>query len=193
MAAFNRVTPPAIEPVSVAELRAFLRLSHESDDALLARLTRAARERVEEETGRALVEQTWRLSADVAEGAVKGAFRVFALRRPPYLSFIEARIARDDGTSSLIATEDIRVDADAGAVWLRSSAIELAGRRAWRPVEVVWRAGYGDAADVPDALKMAILVAVAHAYERRDSAGAPLAATPPVIAALIAPFREMRL
>ena len=104
MAAFKRVTPPAEEPVSVEELRAYLRLSHDADDALIARLARAARERVEEETGRALAEQTWRMAADVEEGAVKGAFRVFALRRPPYLSFIEARIAKDDGTSIITAS-----------------------------------------------------------------------------------------
>ena len=44
MAAFKRVTPPAAEPVALAEVRAFLRISHEDDDTLIERLAKAARE-----------------------------------------------------------------------------------------------------------------------------------------------------
>ncbi|BCW89943.1 hypothetical protein sos41_31110 [Alphaproteobacteria bacterium SO-S41] len=192
MAAFKRVTPPAAEPVAVADARAFLRVAGEEDDALIARLIGAARERVEAETGRALLPQTWRMSADVAEGRAHGAFRVFALRRPPYLSFVEARVAKEDGTSTALALDDVRVDADANAVWLRLGGA-LLGARAWRPVELVWRCGYADAAAVPEALKTAVLLLVAHAYERRDSLGAPEAATPAGVSALLAPYREVRL
>ena len=192
MAAFKRVTPPAAEPVAVEDARAFLRVAGEDGDGLIARLLAAARERVEEETGRALLPQTWRLSADLAEGRPQGAVRIFALRRPPYLSFVEARVAKEDGTSTALTLDDVRVDADANAVWLRLGAA-LAGARAWRPVEIVWRCGYADVAAVPEALKTAILLHVAHAYERRDSAGAPEAATPAGMSALLAPYREVRL
>lgn len=193
MASFKRVTPPAAEPVALAELRAFLRVSHEDDDALIARLGRAARERVEEQTGRALVEQTWRMAADWDEGRGANGFRIFALRRPPYLSFVEARVVKADGTSVVIATEDVRVDSERGEVWLRPTAAALAERRAWRPIEIVWRAGYANAEAVPEAIKTAILLITAESYERRDSAGAPSAATPAGVYALLAPFRDVRL
>jgi uncharacterized phiE125 gp8 family phage protein len=192
MAAFKRVTPPAEEPVAIAEVRAFLRVAGTEEDGLIARLLAAARERMEEETGRALLPQTWRMSADVEEGRAKGAFRAFDLRRPPYLSFVEARVAREDGTSAVLALDDVRVDADGPAVWLRLEGA-LAGRRTWRPVEIVWRAGHADAAEVPEALKTALLLLVAHFYERRDSLGAPAAAMPEAVRALLAPFRTVRL
>ena len=192
MAAFKRVTPPAAEPVALADVRAFLRVADENEDALIARLIAAARERVEAESGRALMPQTWRMSADVAEGRTRDAFRVFALRRAPYLSFVEARVAKEDGTSTPLALDEVRVDADANQVWLRLGSA-LTGARAWRPVEIVWRCGFADAAAVPDALKTAVLMLVAHGYERRDSLGAPEAATPAGVSALLAPYREVRL
>ena len=38
-----------------------------------------------------------------------------------------------------------------------------------------------------------VLMLVAHGYERRDSLGAPEAATPAGVSALLAPYREVRL
>lgn len=192
MASFRQVTPPAIEPVALAELRAFLRVGHEAEDGLIARLGRAAASRVCEETGRALTAETWRMAADVGEGRVKGAFRAFALRRPPYLGFIEARVARDDGTSLALTLDRVRVDADGDAVWLRLDGL-LGDARAWRPVEVVWRCGVETAAETPEALRTAVMLLTAAMYERRDAAGAPVAALPDQVAALIAPFRVLRL
>lgn len=192
MASFSRVTPPAVEPVALEELRAFLRVSHEAEDGLIARLGRAARERVSEETGRALTAETWRMAAEASEGRPKGLFRVFDLIRPPYLGFVEARVAKDDGTSTVLPLSHVRVDTDANAVRLRLDGY-LADARAWRPVEVVWRCGIEDAADVPEALKTAVMLLTAAAYERRDSVGAPVAALPEAVAALIAPFRRLKL
>ncbi|MEH0055866.1 phage head-tail connector protein [Brucella abortus] len=58
------VTPPALEPVTIADARAFLRISTESEDDILGRLITTARELVEAETGLALIDQTWRLRVD---------------------------------------------------------------------------------------------------------------------------------
>ena len=58
------VTPPALEPVTIADARAFLRISTESEDDILRRLVKTARELVEADTGLALIDQTWRLRVD---------------------------------------------------------------------------------------------------------------------------------
>jgi uncharacterized phiE125 gp8 family phage protein len=193
MASFKRVTPPASEPVALAEVRAFLRISHEDDDALLARLAKGARERVEELTGLALMPQGWRMAADFSEGVVAGGWRGFALRRPPFLALTEVRVVKADETSVALPVGDVRVRSDAALVQLPMSYAAYAGARAWRPVEIVWQAGFADADAVPDALKIAVLLLTAQAWERQGGIGTPLGAMPPAVAAMLAPFREMRL
>ena len=54
------LTPPAAEPVTVAEVKAALRIDDTRFDALLPGLIASARAVAEQETGRQLVEQTWR-------------------------------------------------------------------------------------------------------------------------------------
>ncbi len=55
------VAPPAIEPFTVAEAKAMARtaISSSEHDALVARLITAARQKVEDDTGRAIGLQTW--------------------------------------------------------------------------------------------------------------------------------------
>ena len=50
--------------MTLAEVKAHLRVGHASEDTLLAGLVRAAREEVERATGIALIDQTWRLALD---------------------------------------------------------------------------------------------------------------------------------
>lgn len=54
------LTPPTVEPVSVSDCTAALRIDDTRFDALLPGLISAARAVAEQETGRQLVQQTWR-------------------------------------------------------------------------------------------------------------------------------------
>lgn len=81
----------------------------------------------------------------------------------------------------------------------RPPRILLRGSRVWaRPgrigngVAVTVTAGFGAAAaDVPEPLRLAIRLMIAHWYEHRGNGEAP---PPPLtVAALLAPFREKRL
>src|SRR3954469_22934060 len=55
------IAGPAVEPVAVAEMRAYLRLDDGTEDDLVSALVRAARLLVEAASGRQLIEQSWRL------------------------------------------------------------------------------------------------------------------------------------
>lgn len=54
---YTIINPPACEPVELIELKQFLRITHDSEDALLATLLRTAREWVEQETHHMLIER----------------------------------------------------------------------------------------------------------------------------------------
>ncbi|MBV8565231.1 MAG: hypothetical protein JO273_07245 [Methylobacteriaceae bacterium] len=56
---FRLLTPPAVEPVATSDLMAFARVDVDPGDGVLQRLIVAARERVERDTGLALITQTW--------------------------------------------------------------------------------------------------------------------------------------
>jgi uncharacterized phiE125 gp8 family phage protein len=58
------LTPPLVEPLSLAEAKAFLRLETAEDDPLIAAFISAARLHVETQTGLALVTQSWRMVLD---------------------------------------------------------------------------------------------------------------------------------
>ncbi len=55
---------PAAEPLLLPEAKAFLRIVHDDDDALIAALIAAARGQIEALTRRALLSQTWRIVLD---------------------------------------------------------------------------------------------------------------------------------
>jgi hypothetical protein len=55
------ITPPAAEPVTLAEAKAHIRLEHALDDAYVSTLISAARQYIEQVCWRGLVTQTWEL------------------------------------------------------------------------------------------------------------------------------------
>ncbi|HEY0282981.1 MAG TPA: head-tail connector protein, partial [Rhizomicrobium sp.] len=58
------VTPPAAEPVTLAEAKAHLKVDTSADDALITSLIVAARARAEWHSGCAFVTQSWTLWLD---------------------------------------------------------------------------------------------------------------------------------
>lgn len=56
---FRLLVPPAVEPVALADVMAFARVDSDPGDGVLQRLLLAARQRVERDTGLALISQTW--------------------------------------------------------------------------------------------------------------------------------------
>ena len=80
------LTPPAVEPLSLAEAKAFLRVETADDDSLIAALIAAGRIHVERQAGLALITQGWRLVLDCwpENGRI-------ALRPAPVKALIAAR------------------------------------------------------------------------------------------------------
>lgn len=54
---YTIITQPSCEPITLGELKQYLRITHDSEDALLTTLLRTAREWVEQETHHILIER----------------------------------------------------------------------------------------------------------------------------------------
>src|SRR5690606_12930911 len=87
-----RTVAPETEPVSVVEVKQHLRIDHDTEDALIEGLVRAAREEVEASAGLALINQSWRLTLDrlPRSGEV-------GLRRHPVRSITSVTVYGADG------------------------------------------------------------------------------------------------
>lgn len=187
-----RVEAPSVEPVTLAEMRAYLRLDPDdggAEDGLIAALIAAARVALEQATRRILVPGRFRLSlADWPPGDLP-------LPLSPVTGLLRAGLAGPDGGVTDLAP---------GLVQLRGDGLEVAAlridpalpRRDGAPLVIDLVAGFGgDGPALPPPLGLAIRRLAAGWFENRDDApeGGPRNALPPDVAALALPFRRLRL
>lgn len=179
--------PPKVEPVTLAAARAHLRVDGADEDAAILDLIAAARRHVEAATGRALLEQGWRIVRDDVRPA-----GIVRLEPAPVMSVDAVSLRGADGTASVLS-------ADAYVVDLASSRLRiLPGVRplvAACQVEIDITAGYGtEPGHVPEPLRQAVLMLVAHWFSHREAA---LAAVPEPLKlgvdSLVRPYRLTRV
>ncbi|UGX84731.1 head-tail connector protein [Phyllobacterium meliloti] len=167
------VKPTAVEPVALADLRQFLRLSGTGEDMLLSGLLKAARETLEAQTGLALIKQTQRLYVDQwpKDDLVK-------IDRHPVRSIVCVTAYEPDGVPVILPIAQMHLETATrpARLHMHHEADGLGG------LEIDFIAGFGETGlDVPDALKHALMTLVAHWYEFRGAVGPadhPVSLTP---------------
>lgn len=163
------ITPPAAEPITLAEAKLHLRVSGAAEDTLVTMLIGAARRMCEARTDRALITQTWELALDAwpsADGAVE-------LARMPVQSTTQVQYV-PSGATALVDlagaawTLDILSDSTAG--WLLPVGAWPATADLANAVRVRFVAGYGaDGSAVPEDLRAWMLLAIGTLYANRES------------------------
>lgn len=180
----TRVAAPAASPVSLAEAKAHLAVTHDSDDTLIHLYLDAAvahLDGAEGILGRCLVTQTWDWTLD--------AFEVVLTVPLPVLQSVAAITYRDaNGQTQTVNAEDYRVTGQritCATGWPSTDGEPGA-------VTVRFVAGYGDPADVPAAIKAAILLFVGDAYANREAHGEQVFANPAAMN-LLRPYKKWRV
>ena len=183
-----RVDTAAVEPVSVAELRLYLRLDPEDagvEDDLLATLIAAARASLETQARRVLVPGRYRL---VREGWPPEGWLSVPLS--PLVAILRVGLVGADGTAT---------DLPAGSVRLGPDPVEAPGLQfvgdlpdpGEGRIVVEVAAGFGgDGPPLPAPLRLAVLRLAAARYEHRGDEPDDAAAE---VERLAAPLRRLRL
>lgn len=192
------ITPPAEEPVSLADAKLYLRIDIAEEDSLVSSLIVAARVYCENYLRQALITQTWRLDLDsfpAAGGYYNRAIRevwpsmgglpsglgfypgmvpnstgVIDIPHPPLQSV--ASVKYYDFAGVLQPVDPVTYNVSLGI----PARIQPAYSQVWpiaRPtidaVQITFVAGYGSAAACPAPIVTAIKMMVTHWYENRDT------------------------
>ncbi len=184
---------PTVEPITLAEAKAHLRVDASGEDSLIQSLIMASRLHIEAALDLALITQSWRHQRDVWPPS-----RVLILPLRPIQSLTAVTLHDDDATSRTLDVSDFVVDGHANParlVWRGNGAVPAAGIIA-NGIEIDIVAGYGDAAtDVPQPIRQALLLLIAHWYENREPVeiGATATTIPASVSELLMPYRRRQL
>ena len=159
------VTAPAIEPVTVAEVKLDARIDVADLDATLTLLITGARRVAEDRTGRSLITQTWELVLDAFPSAG------IEVGKLPIQSITSVKYYDSDGVLQTLSSANYVLDTDTlpgwilpayGVSWPATHAVSNA-------VIIRFVTGYGAAAsDVPAEIKLWIRAQVVASIDRQD-------------------------
>ncbi len=157
------VTPPAEEPLSLAEAKQHLRVEHSADDSYLAGLIAAAREATEREARQRWVSQTIEI----------------AFSHWPDCGVIELPVSPVAAVTGIeytdVAGDDQSLGSSAWQTWLAHlpPLVAPAAGTSWptircgalAPIRITVTAGFSGAAEVPPLAKQAIRLALGFWYD----------------------------
>jgi uncharacterized phiE125 gp8 family phage protein len=188
------IAPPALEPLSLVETKDWLRLDGDEEDDLVRALIVSARLSLEGFTRRFFITQHWRVAFDSwPRQTLQESPSTLSLPFAPFRSVSDIRVFDAQRAPQLLAPSAYRSAPERDAARIVFPAPPPPPGATSDGIEIDFSVGYGDRArDVPEPLRRAMSVLIAHWHENRgDSADAE--ALPPAALALARPFRRERL
>jgi uncharacterized phiE125 gp8 family phage protein len=155
----------AVEPVLLEDAKLHLRVKHTSEDSLIQRQIRLAREYVEAVSHRQLIDATWTLYLDAFPAIIYPPL-------PPLSSVSSLKYYDTDNTLQTltentdftvdIRNEPARIEPEYGTSWPST-------RDRFNAIQLTYVAGYGTAGtDCPEWAIQAIMLLLANWYENRE-------------------------
>lgn len=161
------IVPPPLEPLDLEEVKKQRRFSSNSLDTLFDLWIGAARQHLEEQTGRQLITATWETRLDAFPG-----HGVIELPHPPLQDVISVVYDDADGVEQTLDATNYHVITPSGAYARRGRIVLLAGLT-WPAVvdrsgliRIRYHAGYGDKpGSVSELTRYALLMLVGHFHK----------------------------
>ena len=206
MSGISVTTAPTAEPVSLQEIKQYMRIEDSTDERLLKPFIVTARSFAEEHLGRSLMPQTLTLFIDAYddtndplwEGTRTGPYLNYyksyiQLPKPPAVSVTSVSTFDDADNETTMASSRYFVDSsrEPARVVLRTGETFPTALRVANAIKVVYVAGYTNAYAVPEPIKMAMMQHIAYMYEHRGDMYDGAVSMPPMIKTLYRPYVVM--
>ena len=214
-----QTSAPSVEPITLDEAKAHLRIDTPDEDALIQSLILTSRLHVEVALGLTLLTQTWSCFFDRwptlrnARGAgtpqvdtvtpypltqAHGALDAITLPLSPVKSVDAIRVYAEDGTFLNLPLAGFSFDLVSRhpRIMRKQGTLTPEPGRRLNGIEVAITCGFGaQHSDVPAPIRQALLLLVAHWYEHRDPGeiGTVEARVPAAVSNLLANYLPVRL
>lgn len=163
-----------IEPITLTEVKAHLRLDTDSEDDLLNGLIAAATNMVEAYLGKSLIKKTWRFVINSTGDGMQG----IELPRCPLIEVLSVSRLQPNGISHAIKRYTL------DPYTLRPTVLCYS----LQPIEVIYDAGFGLLPKhIPASIRQALIMLVVHFYENRGG----VMEIPTLVKTLLAPFNDV--
>lgn len=188
------ITPPTEEPLTLAEVRAHLRIDEVTYDASLAGYVIAARERVEHELSRSVIAKTYELTLDEFPAGTIELPMAPVIPGTGRMAIVSVKYTDSAGVEQTVSGAAYSLDA-------YSHRPRLTPVNGWptvkdeqNAVRIRYTSGL-PASDVPQAVRQWMLLQIGSQHEHRESVAAWIsggreAATLPFVDRLLDPYRS---
>ena len=182
MAGFTVSTEPTAEPLSLQEVKEYLRVEDSTDERIVQPLIIAARQFAENYMKRSLMQQTITLTIDALtdqEEYLHEGMRTapdlnyyknyITLPRSPVQSVTSVKTFDDNDTATTFAATKYYVDTtrEPARIVLRTGETFPTALRVANAIEVIYVVGYASAFAIPEPIRIGMLQHIAYMYEHR--------------------------
>jgi len=203
MAGLKVITEPSQEPVTLQEVKEYIRDDDATDERDIRHYIESARRFCEEHTGRALMTQTLTLFLDAFEdienplweGTRTGPYlnyykNYIVLPRSPVASVTHVKTYDDADTATTFAASKYYLDSvrEPSRIVLRTGETFPTALRVANAIEVQYVTGYTTQYNVPEPMRLGILQHIAYLYEHRGDMYDASLPYPPMLRSLYAPY-----
>jgi uncharacterized phiE125 gp8 family phage protein len=190
MTPLKLITPPPFEPLTLAEIKLYMRVDHDDEDDAIARCFSAAVGYADGPDGflqRALIDQEWELTLDAFHGMGSAAScswssgssssgKEIRIPLPPLIAIVNIFYDDPGGVQQILDSSRYSVDRVSEPGWIVPVGDWPSTFSGINAVRIRYRAGYVDASqspnvgEVPEDIKQALLIYAISMYDERGIA-----------------------